>query len=70
MKCPVCGQRDNTVLVCRKCWFSVPAKDRFTFWAQYRHNPKNPKAYSTKADSIIRKLKAVENSRPDDDRID
>lgn len=58
MNCPVCAKPCNTILVCPDCWVQVPRYDQIGFRRLYTPHPKKPKMWQSKADKIIRDLKA------------
>lgn len=67
MKCPVCSTFTKTILVCHDCWLKVPQKDQSEFRRQYQGAKGNPKAWSTKAEKIIRELNAKRGDQPASD---
>jgi hypothetical protein len=57
MNCPACGDPTDKILVCAPCWARIPRYDQIGFRRLYEANRKNPKAYASKGDKLIRDLR-------------
>lgn len=65
MKCPVCGTIEETILVCRSCWFTAPVRDRMQFQAMH-HARRDTKSKCEKIIRLIREanVKAAGTDKP------